>query len=90
MKKPCSGSTHSSVKALLCVRARAAFRANASSKQRPFTSSHTCQDCPAASGTFPAKCCFHVIYFISNISFVPAAGWPSAAVRGNHPVNRRG
>jgi hypothetical protein len=31
---------------------------------------------PGHGRIFPAECCFQVIYFISNISFVPPAGGP--------------
>jgi hypothetical protein len=33
-----------------------------------------------ACGTFPDECCFQVIYFVSNISFVAAADEPQEPV----------
>ena len=63
----------------------------------------TCQDLvgnPAAltrlsaasppPGHFAARCCFQVIYFNSNIFFVPPSETSLEAGCGNHPVNPRG
>jgi hypothetical protein len=52
--------------------------------------SRICQGARRGRRIFPAECCFQVIYFISNISFLPLAGSRLAAPRGNHPVNKRG
>jgi hypothetical protein len=40
--------------------------------------SRTCQGRDGGRRTFPAECCFQVIYFVSNIFFVRPVGVPQA------------